>query len=405
MMPSTTPLDPNMVSSKTSRAPAGGPAPVTGSAPDTFGVNAQFGATEKGLHEIETGKRQELKAITDQAAGQQKILQEQQKNIQQTQSDYNNNYAKLDAERQALQKDIADKHIDPTHFLSSMGTGTKIASIIGLIAGGIASGATGQENLAQKFLQKQIDQDIEAQKLELGKKENLLSANLRQFGNMRDAMHMTRIMQSDIIANQMQQEAAKASSPLAAARLKQEAGNLHMTTAPLMGQLAMGKTLTEGVQAGTVSPETLLRSGRISPHDQEPFRKELAHAQDAVALRDNTLASFDQIAKLDTVLSTFNPQTRLKIDALKGAALDKLTKDISGRVTPETVKLIGGMFNTKWADEGTIKTQRQELNSILSQGMHYPTLKAYKFDVDKMGRNNMQGQDRIPKVDLVPNRK
>jgi len=52
-------------------------------------------------------------------------------------------------------------------------------------------------------LNRQIDRDIDAQKATLGRKESLLSANMRQFGNLHDATQMTKVMQTDIVSNQL----------------------------------------------------------------------------------------------------------------------------------------------------------------------------------------------------------
>lgn len=230
---------------------AAAPAPVV---PDMGG---------KGLGEIEQGMKREAAAIAAQAAGQQLVLQEQQRNMAEGHRQYQTQFDELENERKSLIKDINEGHIDPSHFMDNMGGGQKIATIIGLIAGGISSGMTGRENLAMKVLDQQIDRDIAAQKAALGKKETLLSANMRQFGNLREAEQMTRVMQADVIANKMQQEAAKSASPQAQARLMQEAGKIHLQYAPIVQKLAANKaiaTMTKEAQADPSKAQALIQA-------------------------------------------------------------------------------------------------------------------------------------------------
>ena len=254
--------------------PAEAPAPTPTRAPDSVAPTAaapvaatpapvvpDMGA--KGLGEIEQGMKREQAAIAAQAAGQQLVLQEQQRNMAEGHRQYQAQFDELENERKSLIKDINEGHVDPSHFMDNMGGGQKIATIIGLIAGGISSGMTGRENLAMKVLDQQIDRDIAAQKAALGKKETLLSANMRQFGNLREAEQMTRVMQADVIANKMQQEAAKSASPQAQARLMQEAGKIHLQYAPIVQKLAANKaiaSLTKGAQADPSKAPALIQA-------------------------------------------------------------------------------------------------------------------------------------------------
>lgn len=345
---------------------------------DPYGTNAFSDAYTKGVGEQKAGMQQEADAQAQMGTEQAATLQHGQEVQQQALQNYQTHYQNLENERQGLISDINNRHIDPKHFVNSMDGASKIATAIGLIAGGIGGGILHQDSAAFKYFNSQLDNDINAQKANLGKSENLLSANMRQFGNMRDATDMTRVMQTDILSNQLKQEAAKAQGPMAKARLLQAAGALDQQTAPVLSQIAMRKTLINAAQNGHIPPSRVIDM-IVPEHLKGEAQKQLKEAQDAGALRDNTLSAFDQIAKLDTMMGTFNPQTRLKLSALRDATLDKLTKDTSGRVTPETVKLIGGIFHTKFADQKTLGVQRQQLEHLLSQGMHYPILKDYSI--------------------------
>lgn len=187
-----------------------------------------------------------------QAAELQSSIQKQEAARQQ----YQAHYDKLDQEYNNFIEDYKNSHIDPKHYLNSMGTGEKIQKSIGLLLGGFGA-AAGQGNAAINFINSQIDRDIDAQKMEMGKKQNLLTANFRQFGNLKDATEMTKAMQQGIVANQLQMAAAKATSPLAKARAMQAAGQLESNIAPtlnIMAAMRMGGNA--GGQGGPSSPET-----------------------------------------------------------------------------------------------------------------------------------------------------
>ncbi len=389
------------------RAPQGAPmpqaaaqAPVAAPQPapqggDMWGNQAYSEAFTKGLGEQKAGLAQEAAAQQAQGAASAQALQAQVATQQKATEVFQAHAQELNKERQAFMADMKNQHIDPSHYLSSMGVMGKIGTAIGLILGGLGAADGSGRNPASDFLDHQIDRDIDAQKANLGKQNSLLEANMQQFKNMRDATDMTRVMQSDIVSNQLKEAAAKASGPMAKAKALQAAGQLDTQSAATLSQIAMRKTLLSGMQAGQIPPEMVLRSGVIATNDHEAFRKETEAAQTAVSLRDNTMSSFDQLANINTVLGKLNPQTRLQVAALKGAALDKLTKDVSGRVTPETVKLIGSLFDTAIANPESIGTMRRQLNNLLTQGMHYPTLKAYNQDPANWGRYKMSGANRI----------
>lgn len=363
--------------SPTAMGPAG-QSSAPGTPQDPYGTNTYQQAFTKGIEEQKQGMAAEGQASAKMGEEQAATLQKAQETQQNAINNYQTHFNNLNQERDSFINDVKNQHIDPNHYLSSLDTAGRISTVIGLIAGGIGAGMTHSENGALRFLNDSIGRDIGAQKDELSKKENLLSANMRQFGNIRDAADMTRVMQTDIVSNQLKEAAAKAQGPLAKARLLQSAGALDQQTAPILSQIAMRKTLIQGAQNGQIPPSRVIDM-IVPEHLKGEAQKELKSAQDAGALRANTLDAFDQLAKINTVMGTLNPQTRMKVAALRDVTLDKLTKDTSGRVTPETVKLIGSIFDTKFADEKTINLEKQQLNNLLSQGMHYPILKDYNI--------------------------
>ncbi len=212
-------------------------------AQDPYGNEAYLQAYGQGIQEKRMGLGSEAQALGAEGAQQAQALQQQAATQQHIVKNYTDHYQDLDNERKAFQSDYQNQHIDPQHYLNSMGTAGKISTAIGLVLGGMGSAVTHQENPVLKMLNANIDRDIESQKAEMGKKDNLLNANMRQFGNLRDATDMTRVMQSDIIANKLRAAAATAMSPLAQANALKMAGDLDMQSAPVLSQIALRKTM------------------------------------------------------------------------------------------------------------------------------------------------------------------
>lgn len=186
------------------------------------------------------------------------IAQEATKNqIQSNLNDFNKEFG--DAV-----KDLKDTKIDSNHYLNSLGTPGKISTTIGLILGGFGSGLTGQPNAALGLLQKHIDNDVEAQRADLGRKQNLLSANIQHFNSVQDGIKATQLQQTAIVADQLRQEAAKATNPMAKANALKAAGDLEAARAPEYINLANRQALIRSMNdAGGNNVEQTMNYARV----------------------------------------------------------------------------------------------------------------------------------------------
>lgn len=157
-------------------------------------------------------------------------------------------------------EDINNHHINPDQYLGNMGTGQRIATGIGLFLGGLGAPANGGHNTALDFFNKQIERDIDAQKAELGKKENLVSAYMRQYGNLRDSTQMAMATQGRLLENQMMQAASTAKDPIAQARAMQAAGEIHQKYATIPMEVAKRQAL---IQLGSSSAGNPQRGAQL----------------------------------------------------------------------------------------------------------------------------------------------
>jgi hypothetical protein len=214
-----------------------------------------------GLAKEKAGILGQAQAQADLAKAQEAIYQQRVQSQQEAQDKFQQQYSDLNDERKAFIKDIQDAHINPEEYWTGhkdaqgniVGGHSKIMSAIGLILAGF--NPTNRPNAAMEMLKYQMDQNLEAQRQNLQSKQNLLAANLRQFGNLKDAVEMTRIMQNDMAVNMLQQAAAKAGSPMAKAQAQQAIGKLEMETAPMFQQFAMRRALINAANGGA-SPQS-----------------------------------------------------------------------------------------------------------------------------------------------------
>lgn len=178
-------------------APA--PAPTQGSLPGASQQDAGMLATGKAKAEG-LGKIADIasKAAETGAAQAQQDAQTVQQRI---------------AEQDSRAKQIAD--VNPNAYWQNLGTAGKISSSIGLILGGIGAGLTKGPNYAFESIQKAIQNDIEAQKFNIGKKENELSRYMQGTHDLQAAQHQLAAQHWAVAAAQIESAAAKLGSATA----------------------------------------------------------------------------------------------------------------------------------------------------------------------------------------------
>ncbi len=382
--------------SSTTPQPAAPQGQPSAQSQDPFGTQLTADVFQKGLGEAKAGIAGEARALGQQGQAEAQALQQSVDKQQAAQQSYQDHFDALDQERQSFQQDLMNQHIDPQHYLNSMGTAGRVQTAVGLILGGMGGGMTHQENPALKFLNAQIDRDIGAQMAEMGKKENLLSANMKQFGNLRDATEMTRIMQNDIVSMQLKQAAAKAMDPLAKARAIQAAGKLDMDTAQMQGSMAMRKTLLGSVNAGSVDPAKIVNL--LIPEGQRAeANKELTSAQNMVAGRDNVLSAYDKLTKINTVGNRImSPiQSKRQIEGILGPIVAQLSKETAGRFTEQDAGMLYGLFPRPGNSDETNRINRARAVQLISEKMHFPILQTYGISPANWGRYGSTGQSRI----------
>lgn len=296
--------------------------------------------------------------------------------------DFKQQYNDLDLERKAHIADINNNLVDPKKYWDDH---SKMATGIGIILAGF--NPTNRPNAAIEFLNHQMDRNIQSQIQNIQTKNSLLNANLHQFGNMKDAITMTKVMQNDMVANQLKQEAAKATDPLVRARALQAAGQLEMQAAPEFLQLNMRRMLQQQNQGAT---------GQISQQDPAsyvPFvvpkehQKEVFHeidvAKNTSANMDKIMKNFDDASKENTVLQTGAGLLRTPASVLgMRAMMLPIIHDAEGRVNEFEQKTTSDLEPKPGDTAAKVAAKRVQLLAFLNQKRAASMAKGFGVDME-----------------------
>lgn len=366
-------------------APSGTPA-FTMAENDPYGYKSYAQNTMEGVQGQMQGIQQQADAEAARGKAKAQVLQQGIQQQQMIMADAQKNFADIGKESDAVLNDLKAQHIDPNHFLHSMGAGQKIRTAIGLILGGMGGGLMHQENPALKFLNDQIERDVKGQQMNLNKSSQLFQAYQQKFGNAKDAATMYSIVQRNIMADQIEQEAQKAEDPLAQARAMQAANALKVQNAGMAKQFAMGLAMSGGQNAqGPAAPQNpALMIRMVVPEGQQKAAfDELKEAQTMTRFKDNTMSAFDKVEKLATVSNNLmSPlQTGRQIDAILDPIITSLSKETAGRFTEADSKFLRSLFPRAGDSAETSAAKRHQLNALISEKMNFPMLQSYGINM------------------------
>lgn len=401
-------------------APQQGPAPASlgqpglmASAPpppesmDPYGFGAQAKQMQQGFGQEMLGAKNLATAKAAEGNEQARAADQHQQDLNHFMQVHEQKFQDLQQERQNILKDIDNGHINPNHYQESQSTGQKVLTTIGLILGGMAAGWNGGENQARKWLNGQIDRDIDSQKMELGKKQSLLSANLQAFGNLRDAETMTRVNLNDIYSSQVAKAAAKSMGPQAAAQAQMFIGQKNNDSAQLLQPLTM-KLAGTAAMNGARTPEDKIRlgamTGQIPPKDAEDMYKELNAVKNHAAQTDAVLKYFDRASGDNTLTNRamhagFEPAS---VAGFQNTIMPYL-KDAEGRINETELERTDKMLPRPGDSAEKQKQKREALVDFLHEkSPAAERLRTYRMEPEQFGRFNNQGQKRIQLGPPVP---
>ncbi len=344
------------------------------------------------------GVNQQIRGIQGEARAQDEMrhnlapqAQAHADSLKQSFENYQSELQDINMERERIQEDIRNGHIQPNHYMENMDSGQKRNMAIGIILSGAGAGLSGKDNLAIKYLNDQIGRDIDAQKTNLSSNQNLLAANTHRYGNARLGLEATRIQLQDIMASQIAAEAAKSPYPLAKLKADQLIGSLIQNSTAQSHSLAMQTMALKQLNAQQggggqpMNPSSQLRLMQISgimPHeDVKIASEELGKAQEIEKLR-NAVEENAQDLNNRFLAGKLEPGYRnAKINNLAGI----LGKVAEGRFNLEESKtqmdaMMPGAFNRKETRGAQAAGRAQFFDSLKTT----PTLDRYGIKVPKL---------------------
>lgn len=328
----------------------------TGIAPQTPGIDASptydpMAGVQSGLNAQKAGINLQAKAQAELGEQQSRVLQEQEAANKEAMSVYKQKTQTLESEREALRQDIRNGQIDPDKFWTGdpktgAGGHSRIASAIGMIIAGF--NPTNSPNAAINFLKFQMEQNLQAQQKNLSSKENLLAANLQQFGDLKSATEMTRIMQNDVVVSQLQQAASQAQTPLAKAAAMKAIGELDAANAERSMKFYAQQTVRDlEAQAAKDPSKTKALISALKVQDPErakdieqrevPGLGVASSLEGAKGLREmqaTTKTVKTQIAELREILAksgkSLSPDLRKKAESIRTQLIGRLRVPLTG---------------------------------------------------------------------------
>lgn len=226
----------------------------------------------------ETGQALQNKATVEKTAADAIAKQEQRR--AQADRDYastlESHYALNRQALTAMIDDINKTKINPEQFWENEkgqpDTWKKVRAGIGLLISGIGAGLTGQPNMAAQFIQRSIERNIDAQKANLAKKQNVYSYYRQLLGDDVAATNMTHSVLMNSMAAEIESASRRAGGQVAQANGAVLAKQVHQQALEYANQAAAQAPqvqLAKVKLAQEVRNEGLLRSiygsGGVAP--------------------------------------------------------------------------------------------------------------------------------------------
>lgn len=327
------------------------------------------------------------------------IYQDSTKAIQSVLENHQQKMASLDAENDALTKTIANSKIDPSRYVHNMGTGQKIMSAIGLMLGGLGSGLTHGPNLAYESLQKNIQNDIEAQKMDLGKKNSLLSMNLQKYGRLDAATQATMMQMNAMTQGQIAQTAAKYGGQINMGNVQATLGKMkndEMMQGMNLKQMVLQNDMKQHLAQGEVSGQNPLDYVKwVVPGDkQKEVATELGKAQFVRANHDKMMALWDQAQKEQTMARTGFGMVDAPATRALRAMGDPLIHDQEGRVNEFEKKDFEGLMPSSGQLDSRQEELRNSFENFVNAKAQAPLAKTFGLDINRFNSTSPGNSSR-----------
>ncbi len=368
---------------------AAGVAPQVAQAPLPENVPLQSSpqATRIPTGEIAGGSNAVAKDLENREAQRAQAFDDEATFMKQQAEHYTQKLGELDQENAYLTKQVQDGQVDPHRLFNNMGTGQKISTAVGILLGGIGGGLTGQENPVLKFINSQIDKDIDSQKANLGKNNTLLENNLKQHGNLNSAVAATKMAYLSALEGQLN-KIANTAGPATKLKAGNEALLLQAQKQQLASQIAVGSLQSQALRNPNQGGAAGQTSSGLSPEqhigyfvpekEQKEAFDELKTAQNARKQATDIMKYFDKSNKENTIVNRaahagFEPAS---VGILENMFLP-LIKDREGRINEFEFNTIKKVLPAPGDTTKKTNDKRTGLVEFLNEKGNTPLLKRY----------------------------
>lgn len=354
---------------------ASGPA-QSGGMPSSQEVNQLQNQQVAGIQGEARGQMAQNDAVYKAQALHQNQMQLQLEQMQATNKHYQDR-------ADQLAQEIATGKEDPKRYWNSLNDHGKARTWLAAALGGLGSGmAGGGTNQGLAAYQRHVDQDIAAQRNDLGRKQSLLNDNMKVWGNVRDAETATRLQMNAIQQGELAKIAAQTNNPIIAARAQQQIAIVKQQGIPLRQQMAqadMKKQMVQQLSGPQMRGEdpSLYVKHMVPEHHQNKVFEEIKAAQDIKALAPKILAAFDKG-------SSKNPN-----EAIQGARefeglINTTVTEQEGTARQAAFDSIHKNMNPSWlTTPGANAAKRRTVQEYLAAKAAAPVAKGHGIDLGK----------------------
>lgn len=283
----------------------------------------------------------------------------------------------LDEVNRVIQ-DMKDFKIDPDRYVNNIKSepGRYVRTMIGLVLGGMGGGLTKQGNTFAAYLQNQIQNDVNAQKAEMGNKQNIFSAMQHRFQNTMDAQKMTTAIYAARMEDEIKAAAGKMGTPIAQARAMQLIGPIEQTKNQALMQVGMRQAAMRNLQNGGNAAAAL--SYMVNdPAKVGEVAKAYGEILNLNKLQENMVDSFMHIRNKGLLGQLTSPaDVESAEQAFTGVAQTALEHRFNAEDAAAKAK---ALFPGKLDSEATISNKLQRIQALFdgSRQQHGAVVQAY----------------------------
>lgn len=291
------------------------------------------------------------------------------KQMSQAQKDMAENAMIAEMDRQSVLKkaeqELDGMKIEPNKWWAKSTTEQKIGMSLGMMLGGVGAALTGGKNIVIDQVQKMIEADTEAQKAEIGKKQNLYAMMYKRFGDERVAEAAANSYKLQGIQTKLQQVAAQYKGQQAGANAEMALGQLNERMAVEKAKFKEAIATSGSMQA----QDALLKKVLELPKEyRDNGLKELAAYKDVQANLNQVKEIYADMARLQTVGQRLGSpvQSSALMDTQK-ARIFPVIKAIMGEAIQEAdvKRMIDPYLINVRDDEKTRMEKQQNLMKVL----------------------------------------